>query len=345
MIQVRFGVMKLQREILEPCNIFEENGNVMKAGWSRTPVFIRNDEQGRSVAKHCEREICFVNNGEVSLYFAVENFVKEFNIKIAVADLKHGGVICDNINKKLRFSKVELPSNDTNGEFTFEDKGITLKLTNTIDGKFIKCAYREFGGFDDFYCNIFLKKNIDESLSELAPFERNRKYYYFKRFMPCYTAQGAIKVGGIEYSLKEITARAYIDKTRYFKPREHRYQRLSADCMLGGKRFSLNLASRVGDNRYGNENCFFYDGKLEKLSQITVKGTPNRNDRPYYYKGGMSALDIMFKPFTVRGEAMSAKLGNTTVIFGRLYGTINRIDYDKPLELDNAQAHMIFSEF
>ena len=86
--------MKLQREILEPCNIFEENGNVMQAGWSRTPVFIRNDEQGRSVAKHCEREICFVNNGEVSLYFAVENYVKEFNIKIAVADLKHGGVIC-----------------------------------------------------------------------------------------------------------------------------------------------------------------------------------------------------------------------------------------------------------
>ena len=42
---------------------------------------------------------------------------------------------------------------------------------------------------------------------------------------------------------------------------------------------------------------------------------------------------------------MAAKLGNTTVIFGRLYGTINRIDYDKPLELDNAQAHMIFSEF
>ena len=202
--------------------------------------------------------------------------MKEFNIKIAVADLKHGGVICDNINKKLRFSKVELPSDDRNGEFTFDDKGITLKLTNTIDGKFIRCAYREFGGFDDFYCNIFLKKNIEESLSELAPFERNRKYYYFKRFMPCYTAQGAIKLGGIEYSLKENTARAYIDKTRYFKPREHQYQRLSADCMLGGKRFSLNLASRVGDNRYGNENCFFYDGKLEKLSQITVKGTPTR---------------------------------------------------------------------
>ena len=218
----------MQREIFEPCNIFEENGAVMQAGWSRTPVFIRNDKNGKSVAKHCEREIIFVNNGEVSLYLAVENYVKELNIKIAVADLKHGGVISDSINKKLRFSKVELPCDENSGEFFFEDKGVTLKLTNTIDGRYIRCAYREFGGFDDFYCNIFLKRNIIENLNALAPFERNRKYYYFKRFMPCYTAQGAIKVGGIEYSIIENTARAYIDKTRYFKPREHSYQRLSA---------------------------------------------------------------------------------------------------------------------
>ena len=337
--------MKLQREIIQPCNIFEENGEVMQAGWARTPVFIRNDELGKSVAKHCEREIIFINNGDVSLYFAIENYVREFNVKIAVADLKRGGVICDNLNKKLRFTRFELPRSDSNGEFSFEDKGINLQLTNTIDGKIIKCAFGEFGGFDDFYCNIFLKKNIVENLNELAPFERNRKYFYFKRFMPCYSAQGLIKIGGMEYSVKENSSRAYLDKTRFFKPREHQYQRLSADCILGGKRFSLNLASRVGDNRYGNENCFFYDGKLEKLSQISVKGTQNRIDRPYYYKGGMSALDITFKPFTVRGEAMAAKLGGTTVVFGRLYGTINRIDYDKPLELDNAQAHMIFSEF
>ena len=76
--------MKLQREIIQPCNIFEENGEVMQAGWARTPVFIRNDELGKSVAKHCEREIIFINNGDVSLYFAIENYVREFNVKIAV---------------------------------------------------------------------------------------------------------------------------------------------------------------------------------------------------------------------------------------------------------------------
>ena len=55
-------------------------------------------------------------------------------------------------------------------------------------------------------------------------------------------------------------------------------------------------------------------------------------------------MDISFKPFTVSGKAMIAEMGKTSVVFGRLYGFINRIDYDKPLVLDNAVAHMIYKE-
>ena len=335
----------MQREITTPCNIFEENGEVMNAGWARTPVFTYNESQSKLSGRHSERDCYFINNNEVSLYIAVENFGLEFAIKIAVADLRRGGVISDCVVKKLTFSKNELPEAGDNGEFLYTDKRIQLQLTNTVDGRFLKCDFIDFGNLKNLYFNIILKKNIGESLNELAPFERNRKYFYFKRFVPRFTASGVIRVGGLEYSLNENTARAYLDWTRFSKPRKHHYQRLSADCIIDGKRFALCLASRVGDNRYGNENCFFYDGKLGKLSQINVKGTSNRIDRPFYFKGGMSALDITFKPFTVKGDAMCADMDKTTVIFGRLYGTINRVDYEKPLVLDNAQAHMIFSEF
>ncbi len=53
-------------------------------------------------------------------------------------------------------------------------------------------------------------------------------------------------------------------------------------------------------------------------------------------------VDISFKPFTVSGKAMVADMGKTAVVFGRLYGTIKQ---DKPLVLDNAVAHLIFTEF
>ena len=335
----------MQREITTKCNVFEDNGEVLQAGWAKSSVFEYNSEQSKTAGKHSERDCYFINNGEVSLYLSVENFGLEFAVKIAVADLKKGGVISDCVVKKLVLLKKELPEAGNKGEFLYTDKRLQLQLTNTADSRFLKCDFIDFGGLKNLYFNINLKKTDGESLNELAPFERNRKYFYLKRFVPKFVASGVIRVGGLEYTLNENNTRAYFDWTRFSKPRKHNYQRLSADCIIDGKRFALCLASRVGDNRYGNENCFFIDGKLEKLSQINVKGTSGRLDRPFYFKAGYSALDITFKPFTVRGEPMCAVMDKTTVIFGRLYGSIKRIDYDTPIVLDNAQAHLILSEF
>ena len=335
----------MQREIKEKHNVFDENGEVVCAGWARSPVFEYNCEQSKMHGKHSERDCYFINNGEVSLYLSVENSGFEFAIKIAVADLKKGGVISDCVIKKFMFFKNELPEAGNKGELFYSDKRIQLQLTNTNDGRFLKCDFIDFGGLKNLYFNINLKKVNGESLNELAPFERDRKYFYLKRFVPKFIANGIIRVGGLEYSLNEINSFAYFDWTRFSKPRKHNYQSLSADCIIDDKRFSLCLASRIGDNRFGNENCFFIDGKLEKLSRINVKGSNGRFDRPFYFKAGYSAVDITFKPFTVKGKPMTAVMDKTTIVFGRLYGEIKRIDYENPVVLDNAQAHMIFSEF
>ena len=335
----------MQREISEKHNIFEQDGKVMCAGWSKNPVFEYNKEESRTNGKHGERDCYFISSEDVSLYLSVENLGKEFMVKIAVADLKKGGVISDCVVKKSFFTKIDLPESGSNGELLFTDKQIQLKMTNTVDKRLLKCDFIDFGGNKNLYFCINLSMLEGESLYELAPFERDRRYFYYKQFIPKFLASGIIRVGGLEYSLKETNSRAYFDFTRFSKPRKHNYQRLSADCIIDGKRFSLCLASRVGDNRYGNENCFIVNGRLAKLSQINVKSTNGRLDRPWYFKGGISALDISFKPFTVKGEPMAAQMGKTTVIFGRLLGSIKHIDCDSPIILDNAHAHMILTEF
>lgn len=335
----------MQREITEQHEVFDDNGEVMCAGWARTPVFEYNKEQSKTRSKHCERDCYFINNNEISLYLSVEKAGMEFAIKIAVADLKRGGVLSDFVIKKFIFTKYELPESGTSGELLYTDKRIQLQLTNTTDGRYIKCDFIDFGGLKNLYFNINLKKADGDSQNVLAPFERDRRYFYLKRFVPKFIASGVIRVGGLEYSLSEINSIAYFDWTRYCKPRKHNYQRLSSDYFIDGKRFSLCLASRVGDNRYGNENCFFLDNKLEKLSQINVKSTGGKLYRPWYFKAGISAVDITFKPFTVKGNPMVAEMDKTIVIFGRLYGEIKRVNIEKPIVLDNAQAHMVLSEF
>lgn len=330
----------MQKEYTEKCRVFEPNGRVLNAGWSKTQAFDYNIN-----GSHSQRDTYFIGSDECSMYLSVENLGRVFAIKIALADLKRGGVVCDSIIKKHVIIKKPLSDSADSGEFEFKDKRLRLVISDVPEGKSLKCEFERFGSVSRLSFDIILIKNNSEILDQLAPFERNRKYYYLKRFMPCYSAQGFIKAGSMVYSLNANSARADFDQMRFRKPRLHNYQRLSSDCVIGGKRFTLSLASRVGDNRYGSENCFFIDGKLEKLSQITVKGTPNRLDRPVFFKGGVRALDISFKPFTVSGKAMIAYMGKTAVVFGRLYGVINRIDYDKPLVLDNAVAHLIFTEF
>lgn len=335
----------MQREITEKHKIFEQDGKVMCAGWSKSPVFEYNQEQSKTYGKHGKRDCYFISSDEVALYLSAENFGNEFLVKIAVADLKRGGVIGDYTVKKSIFSKIDLPESDSNDELLFTDKHMQFQITNTVDKKIIKCDFIDFSGNKNLYFNIILSELESEGLYELAPFERDRRYFYYKQFMPNFLVQGIIRIGGLEYELKETNSRAYFDVTRFSKPRKHSYQRLSADCTIDGKRFSLNLASRVGDNRYGNENCFIVNGKTAKLSQINVKNTNGRLDRPWYFKGGISAVDIIFKPFTVKGEPMAVHMDKTTIIFGILLGNIKHIDFDNPIVLDNSHAHMILTEF
>ncbi len=95
----------MRHEITEKHNVFEENGEVMCAGWARTPVFEYNSKQSKTSRKHSERDCYFISNTEVSLYLSVENLGMEFAVKIAVADLKRGGVIYDCVVKKFAFQQ------------------------------------------------------------------------------------------------------------------------------------------------------------------------------------------------------------------------------------------------
>lgn len=337
------GVIFLQREITKPCYVFEGSGEVMQAGWARAPMFAYNKSKSKS-QNHCERDCYFINNGEVSLYVSVENYGLEFAVKIAIADLKRGGVIHDCIVKKLNFKKTSLPEAPHKGELLYTDKLIQLQITHSVDSRILKCDFIDFGAIKNLYFNIRLMLQKGDSLNVLAPFERNRKYFYMKRFEPKFKAEGIIRVGGLEYSLKENNCFAYFDSARFYKPRKHNYQRLCCDVASEGKRISLNLASRVGDNRYGNENSLFIDREIIKLPQVNVKGTTMREGRPFYFSDDEGKIDITFKPFTLKGKPMNAVMDKSEVIFGRLFGFID-LPNGKRLALDNAQAHLVFAEF
>lgn len=335
----------MQYEYTMPQNIFEENGEVMCAGWAKKPYFNFNKELSKQ-NKHIKESVSyFLSTGEVSLYISTENSGLDFYIKIALANLKNGNVISDFAYKKQLLGRTELPESKESGQLVFSDKRIEFAVVKVKNERTVKCNFYDFGGKADLSFEFNIDDKSGDILDQVAPFERDRKYFYFKRFMPVFSASGTIKVGKSQYTLKEENTSVYIDSTYYSKPRLHSYQRLTADYMRGENRFSLNLASRVGDNRNGSENSFFLNGELHKLYKIEVKNNDGRIDHPWYFKGGIEAVDITFKPNKIGDKAMVAQMDNTSVTFGVLFGKLKRYDYDAPLVLDNIPAHMVFNEF
>ena len=335
----------MQYEYTMPQNIFEENGEVMCAGWAKKPYFNFNKELSKQ-NKHIKESVSyFLSTGEVSLYISTENSGLDFYIKIALANLKNGNVISDFAYKKQLLGRTELPESKESGQLVFSDKRIEFAVVKVKNERTVKCNFYDFGGKADLSFEFNIDDKNGDILDQVAPFERDRKYFFFKRFMPVFSASGTIKVGKSQYTLKEENTSVYIDSTYYSKPRLHSYQRLTADYMRGENRFSLNLASRVGDNRNGSENSFFLNGELHKLYKIEVKNNDGRIDRPWYFKGGIEAVDITFKPNKIGDKAMIAQMDNTSVTFGVLFGKLKRYDYDAPLVLDNIPAHMVFNEF
>jgi hypothetical protein len=115
----------MQNEFTEACRVFEDNGKVQNAGWAKKLLLDYNID-----GRHSQRDTYFVTSDECSMYLSIENLGADFGIKIAIADLKRGGIICDSVIQKRRVMKKPLPDNADNGEFEFERKICVLKLPN-----------------------------------------------------------------------------------------------------------------------------------------------------------------------------------------------------------------------
>lgn len=333
----------MQNEIIEKTDAFADNGEVTLAGWSKKPNILFNSEMSKQEKSICKNSIYYINNGEISLFIMLENQNKDFYIKIVLANLLQSVCVGDFTYKKQFFNKIDILEPFTKGNFFYKDKKVEFEINNTETGQNLKCIFLNFNNKQDLSFNIDICAVESESMNQIAPFEKDRKYFYYKKFAPIFLAKGKITVGKENYSLLENTI-TYYECAKFFKPKKHNYEKISSDCFLNGTRFTLSLASRVGDNRYGTENCFFVNNKLEKLFKLEVKNTENRIDRPWYLRGGVSAFDVTFKPSISKNGVMSATMGKTTVVYGKLYGEINRVNYNKPIVLNGEFAHIILNE-
>lgn len=332
----------MQQKIVGVKKLFDENGEVTFGGWSKSPLFEYNKEQYQAPNKLCEKDCYYISNNDVGLYIAVETKGIELVIKIIFVNYKEGRVARDYISKKFILNLSNLPEAGNSGEFAYTDKKIAITLTNTVEGRYIKCDFIDFANYKNLYVKLLIKKLPGESMNIVAPFEASKKNFFFKRFVTKFTANGLISFGGTEYRFDEENSYVYFDWSRFCLPRKRMYQMLNGIFEANNHRFAINLASRVGDNRKGSENCFFLDNKLYKIGKVKVQGNDSRYDKNWEFRNDSEGIFITFTPTVNYGELLSCKCEKDIVVFGRLNGHITNSQLGM-IELENKPAHMIFT--
>ena len=329
----------MQRLIDNTKNLFDDNGQVNFGGWSKAPLFEYNKLKYPKTDKIWEHDCYYISNDHIGLYISVETAGMGLAIKVVLANLRRNRIYGDSVTKKWIISPQNLPQAGKLGEFSYIDNRIALTLTNTVEGRYIKCDFIDFADFKNLYIKLLIKKIPGESLNMVVPFQDNKYNFYFKRFVPKFVAQGVVMYGGTKYSFDENKSMVYFDWSRYNLPTKTEYQNLSANFEIDGHRIALNLGSPVGDNRKGNENCFFVDGNLYKLKKFRV--TSNDFLSPHYFSDN-NGTELAFTPVVYNDRPMIYKCKKCAIVFGRLNGVICHNETDE-LRIKDKFAHIIFN--
>lgn len=330
----------MQHEIRKPTSTFCANRKVTD-GFSRTPMFSYNPEQFPYRKKIDQRQCFFAQNTDVALFILLEKIGIEFSVKVFLRDIKAQGCAGGCFVKKFFLQSQNLPNPDRQNIF-YENEKIKLSVQTIADSRKITCTFAQFAGMDTLRADLVFTKTQNESLYTCSPVDEKGKTFFYESFIPNMRVNGKIQFGDKKYLLFSDFSSGYCKETNYKLPYRQKYKCLTSVCSVANAPFSLFMGSRLGDDCYGMENCYFHKGVLHKLSRIKISGTDDRIDRPWSFNAGIHAVDITFKPEFEHNAPVFAQCNKTTAVFGKLYGELNILE-QPPVALADVPAQLIFT--
>ncbi len=332
----------MQKTIEKTKKIFNDKGEITFGGWSRFPLFEYNKNDYPQKIKLTEKDCYYITDGKIGFYLAVETAGLELTVRLMLCDYARGEIYSDSVNRKFLLDMPVLPESGTLGEFSYKDKRIALTLTNTFEGRYIKCDFIDFNNYKNLFVKVLVKKTSGESMNTIAPFDASPKSFYLKRFAPKFSASGVIRLGGTDYNLSDLCCPVYLDWSRYSFPRRQKAQFLSGLAYTGGRKIAVNLASRLGNNAKGSENCYFIGDKLYKFGRLAVSGDEKNPESEWSFTSPDGTDSIVFTPKKTDAGVLACKCERMNAVFGTISGTL--VNEDEKLELKDLPSHLLFAQ-
>ncbi len=328
----------MQKEVTNSRPFFTGDGAVL-GGWSKSPLFTLNTTGQKAVEKADCHRFFYAESKNCSIFITIEKTAFEFVVKIALRDKELKGTVADCVVKKIFLTNSSIPYLAGN-EYEISHKGLNISLNELTDLLNLKCSFQNFAGYGDLFFDLTFRRHQGDSLNLAVPFNQKPKCFYLKSFQPDSTVTGKAELGDKTYDFSNNLGYSHTTLCRL--PYRQIYRYVTANCKLDGKNFSLYFGSKLGDDLQGEENCYFTDGNMQKLTKIKFLGSDERIDKIWNFKSGIHAVNITFKPEIYKNSPVFTKCDKTTVVHGSLYGEFALLN-SEPVNLTSIPAQMVFT--
>ncbi|MDO5124029.1 MAG: DUF2804 family protein [Eubacteriales bacterium] len=332
----------MQNEIKTEIDVLDASGIVKNPGWSRHAVFSFDKSLCKSRFRLTEHDSYIITNEQVVVYLSVSELGAVAQVSAMIIDLSTGEIDHRTLNNYMSFGKLNMPISSKNGDTTYTDVRVGMNFSNTAINRYIRCDFVDFSKDKNLYINLELQESISESFNVLVSEKEGEKGFMLSRFLPGLKVTGVVRMGGAQYDFTEENSHAYLLWQRSYLKGKAYYHGLYCDCALNDRQFSLCLAGGVGDVSRSTENCYFYDGTVYTLARIRAEGNEEKPHKQWVFSAGNGSLGFKFIPTIKGGHLLHGKCGKRTLVFGKLYGTIEHINGEK-IVLDAVPAHMEFT--
>lgn len=199
---------------------------------------------------------------------------------------------------------------------------------------------KEFYEEKPFECEFVLSHMPEDSMVIATPFKGSSRQFYYNQKIIGMKARGYIRTGRLFATFRQDDAYGLLDWGRGVWPYKSTWYWGTAMGEVEGKSIGFNIGYGFGDTSGATENMIFYEGKANKLEQITFK-IPEKDGcdnylAPWQLTSSDGRFEMEFIPILDRKDYKSIGIikSDQHQVFGRFSGRLV-LDNKKVIEVKN----------
>lgn len=319
----------MQKEISGRGRLLDENGELVQKGYAKNLLldYDRTHIKARGY-RIKEWDYYLVYNDDFGVAFTIADNSYMALLSVSLLDFEHTFYKTTSIIKPFTFGKLKLPSTSKIGDVSYKDKRLEIEFLNDALSRRITCRMKNFDGDKDFECNLVLTENGKESMVIATPFEEDKKAFYYNQKINCMDVEGKAVYNDRTYTFSKGNSFGTLDWGRGVWTYKNIWYWGSASGIVNGKNFGFNIGYGFGDTSNASENMIFYDGKANKLDEVTFNIPQNGKIynymSPWTFTSNDGRFEMDFMPILDRKDYSSVGIisSNQHQVFGRFTGKV-----------------------